>query len=218
MLRCVSTVALATGLAFGLPPSGARALETGRPLPAVSEMMHVGAEVQAPAAFQDFCRRTPQECAPDAVAAPRQPLTAQRWQELVEINDIVNQTVKPVSDQDLFGVVDYWTIAGKSGDCEDYALTKQQMLRRRGWPMGSLLVTVLRDENGEGHAILTARTTRGDFVLDNRQAKIVAWNITPYQYIKRQSATDPRVWLALAPGLTPPRESTTVAALSGAKR
>jgi predicted transglutaminase-like cysteine proteinase len=145
------------------------------------------------------------------------PLTQQSWRDLSEINDIVNQTVVARSDQDLFGVVDYWTIAGTFGDCEDYALTKQQMLRQRGWPRGSVLMTVVRDENGEGHAILTARTSRGDFVLDNRQPKIVAWNVTPYQFIKRQSVLNPRIWLALAPGLTPARDSA-VAALSGSKR
>ncbi len=218
MLRCVSIMALAVGLVFGVSASVAGASEASRALPPSSEMMHVGAEVLAPSAFQDFCQRSPNECAPDQGRPARMALTTQRWQDLNEINDIVNQTVIARSDQDLFGVVDYWTIAGRFGDCEDYALTKQQMLRQRGWPLGALLMTVVRDENGEGHAILTARTSRGDFVLDNRQPKVVAWNVTPYQFIKRQSTLSPRIWLALAPGLTPARESTTVAALSGAKR
>jgi predicted transglutaminase-like cysteine proteinase len=217
MLRRVFIMALAVGVCCGLASPGARALEPARVLPPISDVMHVGGEVLAPSAFQDFCRRTPDECAPDLVRSSRMTMTAQRWQDLIEINDVVNQTVLARSDQDLFGVVDYWTIAGKYGDCEDYALTKQQMLRQRGWPMGSVLITVVRDENGEGHAILTARTTRGDFVLDNRQPKVVAWTVTPYQYIKRQSVLSPRIWLALAPGLTPPREST-VAAVSGSKR
>ena len=215
MLRCVSIMALAVELAFGFAP--AVAAEASRALPPPAEMMHVGAEVLAPSAFQDFCLRSPDECAPDQGRPARMALTLQRWQDLVEINDIVNQTVIARSDQDLFGVVDYWTIAGRFGDCEDYALTKQLMLRQRGWPLGSVLMTVVRDENGEGHAILTARTTRGDFVLDNRQPKVVAWNVTPYQFIKRQSTLSPRIWLALAPGLTPAREAT-VAALSGPKR
>lgn len=217
MLRCVSTFAFAIGLAASLATPGVAAPDAHRLLPPSGDMMHVGGEVLAPSAFQDFCRRSPEECAPDASRANRVALTVERWQDLTEVNDIVNQTVVARSDQDLFGVVDYWTIAGKFGDCEDYALTKQQMLHQRGWPIGSLLMTVVRDENGEGHAILTARTGRGDFVLDNRQPKVVAWNTTPYQYIKRQSVLNPRIWLALAPGLTQPREST-VAAVSGSKR
>jgi predicted transglutaminase-like cysteine proteinase len=217
MLRCVSIMAIAMGLGFGLATPSFGAPARPRVLPPVGEMMHVGTEVLAPSAFQDFCNRRPRECSADANPAGRVALSAERWRDLAEINDIVNQTVIARSDPDLFGIVDYWTIAGKFGDCEDFALTKQMMLRQRGWPMGSLLMTVVRDENGEGHAILTARTTRGDFVLDNRQPKVVGWNTTPYQFIKRQSTTNPRIWLALAPGLTPPREST-VAALSGSKR
>jgi len=159
--------------------------------------MITGGEVLAPYAFYDFCRRTPFECTPDSQPAPRVELTAKRWSEINEVNDIVNKTVISMSDWQNYGVADYWTIANKYGDCEDYALTKQLYLRQRGWPMNALLITVVRDEHGEGHAILTVRTSRGDFVLDNRQPRIVAWSQTPYQYIKRQSTLDPRIWLAL---------------------
>ena len=38
----------------------------------------------------------------------------------------------------------------------------------RGWPESKLLITVVRDENNEGHAVLTVRTDEGDFILDNR--------------------------------------------------
>jgi predicted transglutaminase-like cysteine proteinase len=217
MLRRVFVTALAVGLVMFLMAPSASLAGAASALPPAGDMMHVGGEVLAPSAFQDFCRRSPEECASEQSRSPRVTLTTARWQELVDINDIVNRTVIARSDQDLFGVVDFWTIAGRFGDCEDYALTKQQMLHQRGWPMGSVLMTVVRDENGEGHAVLTARTTRGDFVLDNRQPKIVSWNATPYQFIKRQSTLNPRIWLALAPGLSPARESS-VAALSGPKR
>ena len=37
-------------------------------------------------------------------------------------------------------------------------------------------MTVVRDEKGEGHAVLTARTVQGDFILDNKidEVKVVA--------------------------------------------
>ena len=60
------------------------------------------------------------------------------------------------------------------GDCEDYALLKRHTLIRKGWPVGSLLLTVVRDEKGEGHAVLTARTKQGDFILDNKIVCILA--------------------------------------------
>ena len=45
---------------------------------------------------------------------------------------------------------------------------KRKRLMARGWPTSSLLITVVRDEMGEGHAVLTVRTMQGDFILDNK--------------------------------------------------
>jgi predicted transglutaminase-like cysteine proteinase len=70
---------------------------------------------------------------------------------------------------------------------------------RRGWPASSLLMTVVRDEKGEGHAILTARTAQGDFILDNKVEEIKLWHTTPYQFVMRQSYLNPRVWMSLDP-------------------
>jgi predicted transglutaminase-like cysteine proteinase len=67
----------------------------------------------------------------------------------------------------------------------------------RGWPASSLLMTVVRDEKNEGHAILTARTTQGDFVLDNKNEEVRLWTQTPYHYVMRQSYINPRVWVSL---------------------
>jgi len=192
MLRCVTAAALAVATVFG----GCTAY-AAEPLPKPASAMRVGAEVLAPYAFYDFCRRTPHECEADAKAGASVELDQKHWAELVEVNMIVNTTVIPMSDWENYGVADYWAIANKYGDCEDYALTKQLYLRQRGWPMNALLMTVVRDENGEGHAILTIRTSKGDFVLDNRQPKVVAWTLTPYKYVKRQSSLDPRIWLTL---------------------
>ena len=47
------------------------------------------------------------------------------------------------------------------GDCEDYVLLKRRLLAARGFPESTLLITVVRDENNEGHAVLTVRTDRG---------------------------------------------------------
>jgi predicted transglutaminase-like cysteine proteinase len=192
MLRCVTVAAVAAASVFG-----GCAASAAEPLPKPAGAMRVGAEILAPYAFYDFCRRTPHECQPDSKAGAPVELDQKRWAELVEVNMIVNTTVIPMSDMQNYGVADYWAIAAKYGDCEDYALTKQLYLRQRGWPMGTLLMTVVRDENGEGHAVLTVRTSKGDFVLDNRQPRIVAWTQTPYKFIKRQSTRDPQLWLTL---------------------
>jgi predicted transglutaminase-like cysteine proteinase len=40
------------------------------------------------------------------------------------------------------------------------------------------LMTIVRDLNGQGHAILTVKTDRGDFVLDNLSADVRPWSAT----------------------------------------
>ena len=83
------------------------------------------------------------------------------------------------------------------GDCEDYVLLKRRMLVQVGWPRETLLVTVVRDEKGEGHAVLTVITDEGDYVLDNQNKDILIWSDTGYRFIKRQSQSNPNVWVAL---------------------
>jgi len=74
------------------------------------------------------------------------------------------------------------------------------MLLEKGWPTAALLITVVRDENQEGHAVLTVDTDMGDLILDNKTDMIRAFADTPYTYYKRQSRTDATAWVALMPG------------------
>jgi predicted transglutaminase-like cysteine proteinase len=71
------------------------------------------------------------------------------------------------------------------------------------------LITVVRDEFNEGHAVLTARTDDGDFILDNKTSRIVPWHKTPYFFIKRQSARDPGNWVSLISSRTEPAVSAS---------
>jgi predicted transglutaminase-like cysteine proteinase len=80
------------------------------------------------------------------------------------------------------------------------------MLMQAGWPRQALLITVVRDQKGEGHAVLTVKTDKGEFILDNQNEEILLWSDTGYRYVKRQSQTDPNVWVAL--GDTRPATST----------
>ena len=95
-------------------------------------------------------------------------------------------------------MVDHWDypIDGK-GDCKVYALYKRKLLIEQGFPRQALLMTIVRDLDGEGHAILTVKTDRGEFVLDNLTDEIRPWDATGYRYVKRQSQDDPNVWLDL---------------------
>ncbi len=157
-----------------------------------------------PSGWVQFCQDQPASCQ-FRISHPRQALLdGRRWSELVRINLAVNGEIEQVSDEDHHGMVEHWSYPddGK-GDCEDIVLEKQRRLVAAGWPRESLLVTVVRDLQGEGHAILTVKTDRGDYVLDNHVDEIRLWHETGYRFIKRQSQHDINQWVALE-GLTRP--------------
>jgi predicted transglutaminase-like cysteine proteinase len=64
-------------------------------------------------------------------------------------------------------------------------------------------MTIVRDQNNQGHAILTVKTNRGDFVLDNLTDEIRPWDATGYLFVKRQSQEDPNVWVAIENPIAP---------------
>jgi len=118
--------------------------------------------------------------------------------DLVRINKLVNETIKPLTDLEHWGVVEHWSYPDDGyGDCEDYVLLKRRMLIESGWPRQALLVTVVRDKQVEGHAVLTVTTNKGDYILDNQNADILLWSKTGYRFVKRQSQSNPNVWVAL---------------------
>ena len=96
------------------------------------------------------------------------------WRDLVRVNRWVNETIKPMTDMDHWGVIEKWSLPTDGyGDCEDYVLLKRKMLIDAGWPREALLITVVRDKKGEGHAVLTVKTDKGEFVLDNQNENVL---------------------------------------------
>lgn len=171
--------------------SGAREYRT-------AVVMPVGQQAPPPYGYIGFCIRNPDECAGGTDMPQDMVLTPARWDELAEVNDWVNRTVPQVDDQTLYDRVEWWAVADeRGGDCEDLALLKRKLLIERGWSPDQLLMAVVREWNGDGHAVLLVRTDRGEFVLDNKNGMIVAWNDTPYQWIKRQSRERPFIWVNL---------------------
>ncbi len=164
-----------------------------------SPFMRVYGSAPAPYGFVAFCERAPDECAANGAFDARFDGSPARLSELDQINRLVNQRIAPATDLELYGIVEHWTLPSDKGDCEDYALLKRQMLIKRGWPTSALLMTVVRDEQGDGHAVLTARTLQGDYILDNKRTDIRPWHQTGYRYVMRQSFVDPRLWMALSP-------------------
>ena len=158
---------------------------------------HEYAETLPPIGFVDFCQRNPQACEPTATRTRKLAMTQQNWLLVRMVNSFVNGSIAPVTDETLYGTPEYWTYPADAGDCEDLVLLKKKILSEKGIPAEALRITVVLDEHGEGHAVLSLVTTKGDFVLDNRRNDIRRWNATGYTMLKRQSAQDPRKWVSL---------------------
>jgi predicted transglutaminase-like cysteine proteinase len=169
-----------------------------------------GAPTRAPVGWVEFCEENPSDCAAHPAGISEAPLTAKTWKVLVRINNVVNEQIRPMTDMEHYGVVEKWAYPDDGyGDCEDYVLLKRRMLSELGWPKQALLITVVRDTQGEGHAVLTVKTDKGEFVLDNQNPDVLPWSETAYRYVKRQSQFDPNVWVSLGDPRPAPATATS---------
>jgi predicted transglutaminase-like cysteine proteinase len=135
------------------------------------------------------------------------------WSLIEEINDAVNDAIVPLKDIDHWGVEDVWGFPDDGvGDCEDYQLLKRRRLEEAGLPRRAMRMTVVIDDVGEGHAVLSILTDRGDLVLDNKRGHANALPPvlhafdTGYRYIKREGSVpgpDGGPWVALGPDPSP---------------
>lgn len=194
-----------TVLAFGASDAFARDRKATREpvkqlvaLPDTSAPTLVAGLAKPPIGWVDFCQTQPQECQVETTEAAALRIDAKIWTLITRLNREVNASIEQVEDMDHFGVLEKWAYPddGK-GDCEDIVLEKRRRLMQAGIPRSALLITVVRDEQGDGHAILTLRTDRGDYVLDNKTSKIKPWQDTPYAFVKRQSQQHPDIWVTL---------------------
>ncbi len=117
---------------------------------------------------------------------------------MVNVNDQANRNIMPMTSIEHWGEVERWAYPddGK-GDCISYVLLKRRRLIQAGWPHEALLITLVRDKKGNGHAVLAVKTDRGEFVLDNEEPEILPWNKAGYHLLKQQSQSDPNKWFAL---------------------
>lgn len=198
-------IVAAGALASAIVPSEAAA-QAFLPEPAY-QLVSTGAARPVPA-WHGFCERHPVECAVDIREDETIKLTPETWRLIQRINREVNKEIKPMTDIEQWGVIDSWDFPDTGyGDCEDYQLLKRKRLVAAGLPRRAMRMTVVLDENNEGHAVLKIRTDRGDFILDNKIQDVVPWHRTPYVYIKREGSSSAQ-WASLG-GVTAP---TAVAA------
>lgn len=173
---------------------------TALPAPTPHAAMITGGVTSQPIGHYEFCQTHKDECSvrSRATTAPR--VTEFGWSIIREINVAVNTEITPVTDQELYGRDEYWAYPTDAGDCEDFALLKRKRLMERGFSASDLLMTVVRKPDGEGHAVLTLRTSDGDYVLDNLDNSVKLWSDTPYTFLKRQATFNSGRWVTIENG------------------
>ena len=153
---------------------------------------------KAPIGWTQFCRTYAGECDTQALEPRDVVLSEKAWAELRRVNSWANRNITPMTDSEHYGMIQWWRYPDDgAGACHSYALLKRRMLMQAGWPRQALLMTIVREADGAGHAVLTVRTDRGEFILDNLTDDVLLWSKTPYRYYKRQSQGDPNVWVWL---------------------
>lgn len=189
-MRIVAAAAVGLGIA-GWAPSQA----------AASGAMSTGGLTSQPIGHYEFCKANPRECAIRPRDKGPAAMTSALWRKIAGVNAAVNAAVKPMSDMEIYGKDEVWAYPDKGvGDCEDYVLEKRRRLNRLGVSLADLLITVVRKPDGEGHAVLTVRTSKGDFVLDNLSDKIRLWDQTGYRFLKRQASNNTGRWVSIRDG------------------
>ena len=184
--RCfLAATATSTVLAIRPGCLSASLTELPQPLPP-STAIGSGEFVAAPGGWLRLIKRYPEfhpgrfVLSPAASSKPREA-------ELDHVQRLVNKSVRfRLEDRDT------WQPATESGDCEDFSIKKLEILTRRfGWSRGALTIATCYAETGEAHAVLLAHTTRGVYVLDNRQEPVVPWRSLPYRWLAREEPGSP---------------------------
>jgi predicted transglutaminase-like cysteine proteinase len=118
--------------------------------------------------------------------------------QLQKVNAYLNQYAY-ILDPVNYGKKDYWATPRqfmyRTGDCEDYAISKYVSLIHLGWPKEDMRIVVLQDLNlGIPHAILVVYVQGKAYVLDNQIPQVIEANrIKHYKPIF--SINDGRWWL-----------------------
>jgi predicted transglutaminase-like cysteine proteinase len=198
LVNWVVAIAAITSIGFN-QSAYASLLGMPRGLKGAFEHIRFATPTLPPMAFFQFCERYEGECKQQRMIFRGGPLkmTDQRWADLREINDTVNENIVP--QRNLLGLAgEEWLINPDRGDCNDYAVSKRHMLLKRGWPARALLLSEVKMSSGDHHLVLVVRSDKGDLVLDNMTGVVKSWNKVPYRWVRMQSASNPNIWTSVA--------------------
>ena len=131
--------------------------------------------------YEEFCKELEDICKKFSDSRPDieydHEFSPKLWAILDGINRTVNTRVRPVTDMELYGVVEKWTVPDDAGDCEDYVLGKMVELLKAGLDPAYLHILIVDDERGNGHAVLGVdvfkRGQRNTLILDNIANEVI---------------------------------------------
>ncbi|MCZ7850884.1 transglutaminase-like cysteine peptidase [Agrobacterium salinitolerans] len=195
MMNAPLARALLFAVAAGLMTAASATAETKG-----SPSMVTGGITSQPIGHYEFCQKYADDCNIRSKVTPPPRVTEYGWGVIREINTSVNTTIVAMTDQEIYGKDEVWEYPTTAGDCEDFVLLKRKKLIERGFSVADLLITVVRKPDGEGHAVLTLRTTDGDYILDNLTDDVKLWTDTNYTYLKRQASFNTGRWVSIEDG------------------
>ncbi len=134
------------------------------------------------------------------------PSTIQKWSHLgagtiggqlalvQAVNTWVNSQIKYTEDKDSIWRDANESLELKQGDCEDFAITKMQVLENLGVPQENLFLVIAYDQLiKQEHAFLLVRTDQGYFALQNA-TDIVIPSAKIRDYIPRFAFSGDEAW------------------------
>lgn len=195
MMNAPLARALLFAVAAGLLTAASAVAETKG-----SPSMVTGGITSQPIGHYEFCQKYANECNIRSKLTPPPRVTEYGWGVVREINTSVNTSIVAMTDMEIYGKEEVWEYPTTAGDCEDFVLLKRKKLIERGFSVADLLITVVRKPDGEGHAVLTLRTTDGDYILDNLTDDVKLWTDTNYTYLKRQASFNSGRWVSIEDG------------------
>jgi predicted transglutaminase-like cysteine proteinase len=98
--------------------------------------------------------------------------------KLLHVNQFANAAIGYTDDRKVFRTADHWATPLESlkgrGDCEDYVLLKYASLRSLGFSEDQLRIVIVNDlKAGVGHAVLSVRLGKENYILDNQDNRVL---------------------------------------------
>lgn len=116
------------------------------------------------------------------------------YRHLERINRVINGRItyepEPL-DQEVWQSLDNASGAWR-GDCDDYAMTKRNVLLKQGWSVDRLHLAECLMADGTGHVVLIVDVGGRWLVLDNAYEHPVPFSELPYHWLSIQFGTE---WL-----------------------